>query len=160
MLASQESLTAAVAGLTCVLVLFATVLCVLIYMHLQLASRLASADAQQKASFDRLENLLLSRMHKLDTPERLKTKNSVGTFEKPNSTVPQPSSTSRCSNSDATSQTKRPSLQRSVSRERSKTSKQSTVDRARSMLDPTTQASEPQLKTSSSFIQYGKYNMY
>jgi len=149
MLASQESLTTAVAGLTGVLVLFAIILCVLVYMHLQLASRLATAAAQQTFSFDHLENLMKSRIDKLDKQEHLlKTKSSGAVW-----TVL--SSTSQCGSSDATSQTKRSSLQRSVSIERTKPSRPFTVERAR-ILNSTTQQAEPQLKASSSFIQYGK----
>ena len=115
--AYHEAVACAIVWLPCVLALVTTATGVFIYLHLQLASRLAAADAEHKKRFDQLDE---SR-NKL---ERLMSR-LLDTLENPESTRVGP-----CGSSKVSSQMKR---QKTFSE--STKPKQCTVNEALGMLN-------------------------
>lgn len=169
---SHEAMMAAVASLAC------TATCVLIYMHLQLASILALSDAENKMRFARLEHLIgLSTMHSKSQHKRVPSLH--GGLTRVFDAVENPSfaSESGCSHklkhlmarlldalehkscmgryktSDVSSQTKRPKL--NTFDDSTKLPRQLTADQALSMLDLTTSAT-CNLPQTLSFIEHGE----
>ena len=144
--ASHEAVAVAIVWLPCVLALCATATGILIYLHLQLASRLAIADAEHKMRFDQLDE---SR-HKL---ERLMSR-LLDTLESPKSNREGP-----CGSYKVSSQMKR---QKTFSE--STKPKQWTVNEALSMLDrdrdlKTSEILQPKRQNVAELactVQYGK----